>query len=129
MAVRFDVGTDNLSRTTTLPSITAFTLMCWAYLVTDSGGMTQCPLSFGSSSGGNFYEVGFGQSSGLKLSIYNVLGIFFGPTLTLATWTHIALTCAGTGTNQLIAYANGTAGITNDGSTAPTAGTLMLGTS
>lgn len=130
MSVRFDASGDRLTRTATLPTMTSFSLLAWA-LVSVSAGFTGA-LAHGLNADGsqNFYSVGLGNSGGLKLNTYPgdaSVGYYGTTVLATATWYHIALTCAGTGTNQFLAYLNGVAEITRTATAVSTAGRLMVG--
>lgn len=83
-------------------------------------------LSFGTST--DFYGLGEEGNTGL-FGLWNSSVSVTGTAIALGDWNHAAVVVAGTGTNQAKAYLNGVLDITNNGSTQPTATTLMVGNS
>jgi hypothetical protein len=120
MAIRID-GSDNLTRTTSIPSTTAFTMMAWFYPVTlgSFGGI----LGMAESSS-DFFSL---MHVGTTYSIFNGSTNANGSTLATGTWYHGALTCSGTGAGQLLGYLNGVLDITHAGNSSVVATQLELG--
>lgn len=111
MAVRFDNVADSLTRTTNLPSGTAYSLLGWFRLTSDRNTYTSF-FVYGSSGGVcNSVQTGV---DGTNLIIWNGSSESFGSSLVVGTWYHLALTSDGTTTR---AYLNGVLNI----STASTA--------
>jgi hypothetical protein len=111
MATRFD-GTTWLSRTTNLPTITNFTLMCWLYSL--AAESFPSAISIGPNASGTCYLI--------SRDLTDVLQVWTGATTAQGTtsmlsntWHHVAMTCAGTGTDQLLCYLNGALEITTTG--------------
>ena len=129
MSVRFDASTDALSRIALpRPSITAFTLMGWAYSLGSVGAFSGA-LSFGNASAGGFYMIGRNMDTN-RLQIYNASGGATGTAAwAISTWAHIAMTCAGTGANLLLGYLNGVLDITTTGASFVNAEKLYVGSS
>lgn len=128
MAVRLDAVTDTLTRTTGLPGITSFTLMGWFQMAANTGGF-QSFLAYGTSTAGsgNFYSLTT-NGGNLTFVAYNgATNSTATGTITVGAWMHLALTCAGTGANQLLAYQNGALFITFNGGTNPTSQKLYWG--
>lgn len=126
MAIRFDASGESLSRTTNLPTITAFTLMGWFYISTDRNAYSSF-FGFGDSSGFDTYYLGTG-TDGVTLITWNAaVDGPNGTTLSTATWYHAALVCDGTGGGNLRAYLNGVLDSTHDGGTEPAAQALYVG--
>lgn len=110
-------GNNGYGRTTTLPSITSWSMCAWIYVTTDTyGGM----LSFGNHAGSSFYGLEYDDVANV-LNIANPAANFPGSTLSLNTWYHVGWSCAGTGAGQLLGYLNGALDITADGNSGPTA--------
>lgn len=126
MAVRFSTSGNQLTRTTNLPTITSFSLLCWAY-TTNSSAAFAGALALGST-GANFYAVGIALSSTIKLYVFNGGGNNYGTsTIGVNTWAHVALTVAGTGAGQCLGYVNGVQELSVSGATGPTAATMYVG--
>jgi hypothetical protein len=126
MAVRVNT-TEEIHRSTTMPSITAFTLMAWVYPSVDTTAGFQGAISIGNTT--NLYILGYGNSAGtLKTYVYNNTDSPYGTTVSVATWFHLALTCAGTGANLLLSYVNGVLDETRTGHASVPATTLQFGT-
>ena len=117
------LSTQYYTRTTNLPSITGYTMMCWAYTTTASA--YQSAMCFGLNDP-NKYESGF--SNGNFFFIYNTSS-HTGSANSTSTWYHIAVVCSGSGANQLKLYKDGntTADITTDGNASITAGKFYIG--
>lgn len=128
MALRFDASADMLSRTTTLPTITSFTLMGWFYLTTDRNASTAF-FSLGSNpdNGGNLTYILNTLSDGTTFNWWNGAADTSGSALAVATWTHLACTVAGTGAGQALAYKNGVLDITTSGNASAAAGIIFMG--
>jgi hypothetical protein len=58
------------------------------------------------------------SNDGVTLIIYNGSVTAAGSTLTVGTWTHLAMTVAGTGAGQCLGYVNGVLNITTAGNSA-----------
>lgn len=106
MAIRCDAAGDGLTRTTNLPSISAWTMMGWFYFVSAPGAATwNTPFMIGINAGGGAW---FGlqiEGASPVFDIWANGGDAVGSTvLSLNTWYHLALTFDG---NDLIAYLNG----------------------
>jgi len=126
MSARFDASGDSLKRTTNLPTITAWTVMGWAYLVASANTYNNI-FSVGKSSAGSSYYCTYTNSSRV-LYVYSGTGAgVAGSTLSLGTWYHIAMVCSGTGAGNLVLYLNGVADITTSGSIYPTMQAIMAG--
>jgi hypothetical protein len=125
--VRFDAGSDELVRTTSLPPVTSFTMMGWFKLASDNHAyMTFLGLSQPTSS--NAYLLMMCCGSGWRqLSVWTGSQFVMGPNLALNTWYHLALTVAGSGPGQVKAYLNGTLAFTLDGNPAVTADRFSIG--
>lgn len=108
MAVRFDASGDSLSRTTNLPTISAFTLMGWFYLSADRDANANL-LAFGDSAGGGYVQAYVNQAGASNaLSLFDGAGTATGSTLSNTTWYHVALTCSGfSGGTERDVYLNG----------------------
>jgi hypothetical protein len=117
MAIGFGTTAgDALTRTTTLPPITSFTMMAWVMIETDANRYTAF-FSFGHATDSNFsYYLGT-LADGTTLDLYQVSD-HGGTALSVGTWYHLAMTIAGTGTNQALAYVNGVLDITTNGRSA-----------
>lgn len=126
MSVRLTAtGGQKLTRTTSLPSITSWSLMGWYQIETAASASVL--LLFGTVSS-NVYALEF-LGNGTTLNIYNGNGNVSGSTLTVGTWYHLALTCAGASSGQYLGYVNGvldTTSTTNAG-VAITADQVTLG--
>jgi hypothetical protein len=126
MSIRLDASTDKLSRTTNLPSITAFTMMGWFKISVNRVNYGSF-LGYGSTTvAGNEYAYMVG-GDGLTTNLWNSAVETTGSALTVGTWAHLAMTVAGTGAGQFLGYINGVLNITAPGHTTPTAQTLSLG--
>lgn len=125
MAVRFDSSTDQLSRTATLPAINSFSMLAWCYSLAVVSGSV---LAIGAADTVTFYSVGRDFSTS-RVRVYaggtlvNGTAAFPG-----STWLHLALTCAGSGIGQLLAYANGVLDVTTNGSASATNAKAYLAT-
>lgn len=124
MAVLFDATADMYSRTTGLPPITTFSILGWAFLAVDRNATTV--LFYFGTTGGTGHAVRT-ATDGTTLNLFNGSATTAGAALSLSTWYHLALTVAGTGASQCIAYLNGVANITGAGNASVTAQTLRLG--
>ena len=114
MAIRYDANTDKLTRTTTLPSITSFTIMAWVYRSGTGGGDHEAVFSFGNATSNYAAYV----RSGPSLAVFSVtdwVTDFTGSAIVDATWYHLAMTVAGTGAGQLLGYMNGVLNCTGNG--------------
>jgi len=133
MAVRFDASTDDLRRTTVLPSQTTCTLMAWFnWAVATAPGSVGAVVSIGvNTSGANFYSIGPSNFGGnLRLFLWNSVSNVMGTTpLVTDVWYHGTLTCAGTGANQLISYLDGVQSSTATAMGSITAARIMCGQS
>jgi hypothetical protein len=127
MAVRFDASTDNYTRTTSLPPITTFSILCWAYLSVNRGAISTF-VYFGQSASAVGYTCRTG-ANGLTLQGNNSATNGAGTALTVGAWNHLALVVAGTGANQMQIFLNGVLDITMSGSTGPPAQTILLSSS
>jgi hypothetical protein len=126
MALRFDATGDSLTRSGNNPSITAFTIMCWAKISTDRNAYS-CILCIGTTNDGNLYYLGTG-SDGTTLLMYNPANDGpNGTNLTVGTWYHVALVCDGTSTGNLRAYLNGVLNSTHNGHNGPTNAMMRFG--
>jgi len=102
--------------------------MCWAYITTDRNDYSSI-LCFGTSTASDTREYTLAAGSdGTTLQVWNGSVETTGSGLGVATWNHVALTVAGTGANQCIAYLNGVANITMAGYSGPVAQKLYVGT-
>lgn len=125
-SVRFDASTDQLSRTNTMPTITAFTFMCWVKVSVDRNAFS-CFINFhNSGSGSGYYYMGT-DSDGTTFALYNNSTVVAGSALTVGTWYHVAMVCSGTGAGQFLGYLNGALNITHAGNAAQTAGGIWVG--
>jgi len=133
MAVRFDASADYLSRTTTLPTATTCTLMCWVYPVAAATFATAVSLGVARLGGAAFY--GMGPGVGSSANHFHCFGgngapeVYGALTYTTNTWYHMALTVAGTSANQMLGYINGVLDITATATTGVSSNTLLIGTS
>lgn len=122
MAVRFDASGDILTRTTNLPSITSYTLMCWFYRVAGNGTTSyEALFSYGTSTHYSLY-VNNNASVG-TFAVTEWTADYTGSAISTAVWYHLAMTCAGTGASQLLGYMNGVLNIT--GNAASITGTTL----
>lgn len=115
MAVRItSTGTQYFSRTTNLPTFSAFTYLAWIYLITD----TNYYQNFFSYTGGSFgFYVGTSET-GTTYFIHNPTGENAqGSELALTTWYHIGFVVLGTGAGQMLGYLNGVLNITGNSAT------------
>lgn len=113
MAIRTDASGEQVSRLTSLPGITSFTMMGWFQIVTDRNVFTAF-MCYGASGNGFLYETQT-QSDGTSLAGWNGITTFNGSALSVGTWYHLAMTVAGTGAGQFLIYLNGVLDITADG--------------
>ena len=111
MAVRFDASADKVSRTTNLPPITSFTMMCWVAVKVDRNAYS-CFLHAGALSDDKYF-MGT-DNSGLTLNLFSG-DDNTGTALVLNTWYHIAMTVSGTGAGAFLGYLNGALNITAPG--------------
>ena len=125
MAVRFAVNPDSLNRTTTLPTITSFTMMGW-YLQTTASSVHGMLLCYGHATSSAVYAITT-ISTGLALDIYAGSGFFSGGAVALNTWYHVAMTVSGTGANQCLAYRDGVQVASLSGNAAITGDKLWVG--
>jgi hypothetical protein len=123
VAIRFDATADRLTRTTTLPSITAFTMMCWLYVSVTRGGYATIQAYGSTTFGSAVYQVAFPGGS-TTLEVYNGSSAVNGSTVAITTWTHIAMTVAGTGAGQFLCYKNGVLDATHAGNSSVPSQTL-----
>lgn len=92
-----------LSRTTNLPSYTAFSIMAWVKV----NNTTPISALFFHGSGINTAFVLLSWQGRLQLYNNGQVGAFNGTALTAGRWYHVALVNTGAGTNNLFAFLNG----------------------
>lgn len=126
MSVRYDVFTETLLRTTNLPTITSFTMMGWFKISVDLNTFSTM-LVFGATAGEPLYQIGTATDGTTLMSFSSGNSEVNGSALIVGTWYHVAITVAGTGTNQFLGYLNGVLNITNNGSTTATASKMLFG--
>jgi hypothetical protein len=132
VAIRFDAATDQLSRTTSLPSITNFTLMAWIWFPANIPLDTaQCALNFGPTTPGDAqqYLGVLGQAGPTnKLILYTTGQPTLVGTMSLSvnTWYHVAMAIAGTGASQVRGYLNGVQEMVGPGSGTPVGQKLLV---
>lgn len=125
-AVRFDAAADQLTRTTGLPPIASFSILGWFRLASIIA--FACPFSYGSNASTHYYEPFL--NSAAKLEFYNGLSNVVGTrVLSTLTWYHLALTVAGTGAGQALAYLDGTLELTHAGDPTTTGAIMAIATS
>jgi hypothetical protein len=128
MAVRMDASTDALTRTTGLPSITAYTLMMWMQIVVDRNAYSTLFCFGDTSTGNNFWNLST-NADGVTLAVSNgsveMLGSAF--TAGAAGWAHLAHTVSGTGASAGLTYVNGVLAVTSAGNAAITGVNLWVG--
>lgn len=103
MALRLDATTDLIIRSSNNPTVTSFSVLGWFKISVDRNdestfiavGVTTTRYSLGTS------------ATGTNVEMYNNSTVAAGSALTVGTWFHAALTCAGTGAGQLLGYING----------------------
>lgn len=108
MAIRVDAAGDGLTRTTNLPSISAFTMMGWFYLVNaPASGTWNTPFMIGTTTSGQWFGLQIqGPSGSTIFDIWANGGDAVGTTIiSIGAWHHYALTYDGT---TLRAYLDGT---------------------
>lgn len=108
MAIRFAGAGNNYFRNTTIPAVSGYTAMGWFYASSNTGFNTA--LSIGASAGPQYVEVFGDGGSPFHVFIYqgdSSSSLDSGVTWTTGTWHHFAVTCAGTGANQLLLYIDG----------------------
>jgi hypothetical protein len=125
MAIRLDAVNDPLVRTTSLPPITTFSILCWAYLSVDRNSYSEV-MTYGNNSS-TFYQYGT-KGDGTTLGSYNGSVEGTGVAWTVGTWKHLAMTVAGTGAGQFLCYQNGVVDTTLAGNASVTSVGLRLGT-
>ena len=126
MSLRFDASGDSLTRTTNLPTITAFTMMGWFYLVSDTNA-DEPFFEIGHATNINStYMALFDGGGNNHFTLWNGNGGLDSVTLNMSTWYHIAMTVAGTGAGQFKGYLNGALSITHAGNAAPTSAKLWI---
>jgi hypothetical protein len=123
MAITINATGRSLSRTTNLPTITGFTMMCWGYIVTEQDN--SIIMSIGASASDYFYATGFSSVS--RIFIWNGSSAADGSDLASSIWYHVAMTCAGTGANNVIVYVNGSSDITIAGNSNVTQTKMYFG--
>lgn len=123
MAIRFDTIGDVISITANLPTITSWTIMGWFKITTDTNDYTAF-FKFGTATGAAYILET--ASDGTTFQLWNNAENN-GSTLTVGTWYHLAMTVAGTGASQALAYLNGILDITASGSPNPTAALIVVG--
>jgi Concanavalin A-like lectin/glucanases superfamily len=124
LSVLFDASTDSLLRSTGLPLIDAATAMAWVWLASNIGSYTTAAY-FGANAGAGYY-LGTG-ATGTTFYISSDAAEFTGSEMTIQTWSHLAMTIAGTGAGQFLGYLNGGSIITGNGSAGPAAARLQIG--
>ena len=97
MSIRCDAAGDGLTRTTNLPSFSAWTMMGWFYLVSVPGaGTWNTPMMIGTTTSGAWFGL---QITGVS-PVFDIWGNGadgIGTTvLSTGTWYHFALTYDGT---------------------------------
>jgi hypothetical protein len=100
MAVRADGSTDRLSRTTSLPTASSFTLMAWFKMSVDRNDYSSL-LSYGTGSTKKVFQT---NGTGTSLVLWDGMFETAGGSLTVGTWAHAAMTYNGT---TLIGYIDG----------------------
>lgn len=107
MAVRFDAAGDDLRRTASLPTSTAFTICGWAQMSVDTNTYaTVCSLESGTSSAANYLLLST-DSDGTSLKVWSSATGAASTTivgLTVGTPFFFALTCSGTGATSAVGY-------------------------
>ena len=93
MATRFNGDGAEMARSTTLPSITAFTLMGWVKRSVDTG-VYSAFMSFEGAAGVYYF---MGVTDADVFGLFNGADLPGGTALTVGTWYHVAMTVAGTG--------------------------------
>lgn len=124
MAVRLDAVNDPLARTTSLPPITTFSILCWAYLSVDRNSYSEV-MTFGNTTS-LFYQFGT-QGDGVTLGSFNGSTEGTGTAWTVGTWKHLAMVVAGTGAGQFVCYQDATVATTLAGNASVPAQRLTLG--
>lgn len=120
MSIRFDAAGDQLSRTTTLPAITAFSIMAWVQVSVDRNAYS-CFFHVGPV-GFTYYYVGT-SSDGVTIDLYAGGSDVLGSALPVGGWDHLALTVSGT---TPIVYRNGVQ-VATTAAGAVTAGNIVFG--
>lgn len=104
MSIRMDGSGERASRTTSLPSQTAFTMAGFCKRVTNRGTFENvCGLENASSSAGNYQELIFSGST-FYMWTGNNGGVAFGAAPSDGEWFFFAIVCSGTGANQCNGY-------------------------
>jgi hypothetical protein len=126
MAIVMDAAGEKYTRTTSLPAVTAFTIMGWVTIseVYDYHGF----FAFGDTTGSRSVVLGTsGGGQTFKLEEGAEGAQVLGTTLSFDTWYHVTVTCAGSGANQLIGYLNGVSDVVGTIDANVTAENLVIG--
>lgn len=125
MALRISTSTPFPHRTTGLPPITSFTIMAWVFMSASRATWSNC---FYYGNGISVYYTFMCGSDGRTPYLYNgVTSSLVGPQLPLTTWAHVALSVAGTGTNQTKGYVNGALRAQLNGNASVVSNDLIVG--
>lgn len=125
MAIRLDAQADYIGRTTNLPPITTWTMMCWAYLAVVRVDY-EVVLRHGNT-GGSWYQYGTNGSTA-TLAAWNGTTETAGSVWTVNTWKHLTMACAGTGAGQFVCYQDGAVDVTLSGNSGQAAQDMRYGT-
>jgi len=118
MAYHVDGNNEGISRTTSRPSITSFTMMMWMYMTSlpSTAGHSFGLLMHGETSTSNldWYICGVDSSTD-QFEGYVDGSSTLGSSVSANQWYHVAMTVAGTGASQFLLYLDGMLDITKNG--------------
>jgi len=125
MAIDLDAG-DNYSRTTGLPSITAFSMLGWARFAVAAAGYKSL-FAFGGTGTSDWWYLR-SEWNTTTINLKNSVGETTGSANPGAsTWFHVALTVNGTGANAASVYVDGVQDFQMNGDTGVATGKIWVG--